>query len=123
MSVSFSSTVKAGRLLRLMGWINLVFIISIAAAIAIPAYAQSQPIAVPIWIVFFCAVGLSVFYLFVGAGVKSHKPWAKVAAVVLSVLALFNFPVGTLIGIAILYYLVKGWNESIVNAAPDSSAT
>jgi hypothetical protein len=94
-----------------MGWINLVFIAAIAAAIAVPMYAKHQSPSAADWAVFVFAFILSLLYLFVGAGIKQFKPWARIVGVILSLAALFNFPVGTLIGIVILYYLIRGWNE------------
>jgi hypothetical protein len=116
MSASLTSTVKAGRLIRLMGWINLVFVIGIGAAIAFWAFATNQPTSLFAWVGFLCLVALSVLYLLVGAGIKNYKHWAKVLGALLSLLSILNFPIGTLLGILTLYYLVKGWNEPVVVA-------
>jgi hypothetical protein len=40
-----------------------------------------------------------------GKGVDEGKPWAKWAGIALGVLELLNFPIGTVVGIAILVYL------------------
>jgi len=99
-----------------MGWIYLVFVIGIGAAIAFWAFATNQPTSLFAWVGFLCLVALSVLYLLVGAGIKNYKHWAKVLGAVLSLLSILNFPIGTLLGILTLYYLVKGWNEPVVVA-------
>lgn len=40
-----------------------------------------------------------------GTGIDAQKPWAKWLGIVLGILELFNVPIGTVIGIAILVYL------------------
>ncbi len=42
---------------------------------------------------------LAVIYLVIGIAIWKHKPWARMAAIVLSVISLFGFPLGTIIGI------------------------
>ncbi len=41
---------------------------------------------------------LAVLYLFGGLGLWRHKEWARILTIVLSVLSLFSFPIGTIIG-------------------------
>src|SRR4051812_6313170 len=41
---------------------------------------------------------LAVLYVFVGLGLWNHREWARITAIVLSVLELFSFPLGTIIG-------------------------
>ena len=50
--------------------------------------------------------GLGVVSLVVGFGLLKLRPWARWAAVVLAVLGLSRFPVGTVIGVLILIYLL-----------------
>ncbi|MCO6453207.1 MAG: hypothetical protein J5I90_20670 [Caldilineales bacterium] len=45
--------------------------------------------------------------LIVGYGVWNMRSWARWAAIVLAVLALPGFPIGTVIGILIIWYLLK----------------
>jgi len=42
----------------------------------------------------------------VGVGLMQHRPWARVAAIILSVLALFHPPFGTALGIYTLWVLL-----------------
>lgn len=43
-------------------------------------------------------IGLGVLYVFLGRGLWQHQNWARIATIVLGVLALFAFPLGTVIG-------------------------
>ena len=111
MTDSFSATVKAGRLIRMFGWVNLAFTLALIAAVGVSTMAESDFNPGWDWIVFAPALVLSLVYLLVGAGIKSYKTWAKIAGAALAVLSLLIFPVGTLIGIFVLVYLVRGWKE------------
>ena len=113
MSESFSSTVKAGRLIRMFGWVNLLFTLLIAAAAAIYSIAESAPIPDWDWLIFAPSILVSVVFLLVGAGVKSYRTWAKIAGAALAVICLLYIPIGTLIGIAALVYLAQGWKEPV----------
>lgn len=106
-----SSTVKAGRLLRLLGWITLTFTLIIGAAIVIPALAKGEPFSQKAVVALTVAVMVAGAYLVVGAGVKQYQPWARVAGLLTSLLSLANVPVGSIIGAMALFHLVRGWRE------------
>jgi hypothetical protein len=42
----------------------------------------------------------------VGLGLMQHAPWARAAAIILGVLALFHFPLGTALGVYTLWVLL-----------------
>lgn len=119
MTDSFSATVKAGRLIRMFGWVNLIFTIGIGAAVGISAVAGSESIPDWDWIVFAPAILVSVVFLLVGAGVKNYKAWAKIVGAALAMVCLLYVPIGTLIGIFVLVYLAKGWKEPVPEIAPN----
>lgn len=50
---------------------------------------------------------LAVANLVVGWGVWRMAEWARIAALVLAVLRLINFPIGTVIGALMIWYLVQ----------------
>jgi len=58
---------------------------------------------------------------FTGRGIEDQKNWAKWLGLALGVLELFNFPVGTVIGIAILVYLQRAIKAGLF-ARPQSTA-
>ncbi len=68
-----------------------------------------------------------VFYLVFGAiayatakGIENQRPWAKWVGIALGILELLNFPIGTVIGIAILVYLNRAIKAKLFVTAPPS---
>jgi hypothetical protein len=64
-------------------------------------------------------LALGVFEAFVGWGLWKRQPWSRIAAIVVSVLSLFSFPVGTIIGAVGIWLF--GFDEtvkSLFGAAP-----
>jgi hypothetical protein len=55
---------------------------------------------------------LSLPGLVAGYGLLARKPWARVLAIVVSVLGLLNFPVGTAIGLYALWVLLQTRTEA-----------
>jgi hypothetical protein len=49
----------------------------------------------------------TLLFLTVGYGLWTRRQWARIAAIVLAILALFAFPIGTFIGALIVWYLIK----------------
>lgn len=112
MNESFTSTVKAGRLIQMFGWVNLFFAATIAAMIAL--LGTTDPDLTVEWnvLVFMWAGLVSLAYFLVGESVKQHRAWAKIAGAALAVYCLLSVPIGTLIGVFVLVYLVRGWKEA-----------
>lgn len=65
----------------------------------------SQPF---FWTMFGAAMALlvSLLHLIVGFGIWRIQSWSRYAAIILAALALPCFPIGTLLGILIIFYLV-----------------
>ena len=114
---TLSNLYKAGRLVRLLGWITFIAAIGVIAAIIIPyMYSNELPEELYIFLLLLISsIALSTFTLFTGNAIKHNKKWAKVSGLILALLALFSPPIGTVLGIFILYYLYKGWSESESN--------
>ncbi len=51
--------------------------------------------------------GLAVLYLLSGIGLWRRKEWARWVAIVLAILGLPGFPVGTVIGVLVLWFLLR----------------
>jgi len=49
----------------------------------------------------------SILYIITGLGLWTLKPWARVIAIALAIISLLSFPIGTIIGIIVLWYLFK----------------
>jgi len=48
-----------------------------------------------------------ILYAAVGYGLLQVKSWARIAAIVLAILVLCNFPIGTIIGGIVLYFMFQ----------------
>ncbi|MBI2449020.1 hypothetical protein HYV49_01865 [Candidatus Pacearchaeota archaeon] len=53
-----------------------------------------------------------VFQFFVAGGLLKKESWARTSAIVLGILMLFSFPIGTFIGIITIYFLV--FNREVI---------
>lgn len=57
-------------------------------------------------------LGFGIFQFFVAGGLMKKESWARTSAIVLGVLMLFSFPIGTFIGIITIFFLV--FNKEII---------
>ena len=107
---------KAGRLFRLLGWLTLILG---AVSIAVPLLTTEIPTdasiplssLVPLISLTLVLIGMCILQLKVGSAIKEHKDWGRTVGIILGIIQLIGFPVGTIIGAYILWCLVKGWNE------------
>ena len=79
------------------------------AAIALPIIGLTG-----IAIVIFLLV-VSLPGLITGFGLLRLRPWARIVGIVLCVLQLFNFPIGTLVGVYGLWVLLNSETERMFN--------
>ena len=108
----------------ILGWL---FVIGNAIFLAIGAFvflvltsvglAVDDPEARPILLVLGPALGLFLSAialpgLLAGYGLLTRKPWARVLAIVVAILGLLNFPIGTLIGVYALWVLLSAPAET-----------
>jgi hypothetical protein len=57
-----------------------------------------------------------------GSGIDAQKSWAKWLGIILGILELLNFPIGTIIGVAILVYLNRAIKVGLFSAARATTA-
>ncbi len=50
---------------------------------------------------------IMLIYFGIGYGLLKGKGWARIIAIILAILGLINFPIGTIVSIIILVYLFK----------------
>ena len=123
MTTMMPSCVKAGRFIRLLGWLQIGLGVLLVVFLVTQPFLNNGFTAVePIWIVlidspyacFILAffINLGVACLRVGNGLKQHKEWARIAGIVIGILALLEFPIGTIIGAFLLRWLVRQWDSS-----------
>jgi len=49
---------------------------------------------------------MGVVYIYLGKAIKEYKMWAKILQIILAILGVFSFPIGTVIGIFMLWVLL-----------------
>lgn len=55
-----------------------------------------------LWVSFIFAAAWAVFVFFTYRAIGQGRGWARIAAIVIAILALLNFPIGTVLGVLIL---------------------
>jgi hypothetical protein len=105
--------------ISILGWLHIVvnalfLVLAVFAFILLPTFGaiSGDPEGAVVLGVLGTAFGLLMVILglpgmLAGYGLLKHKPWARVLALVLGVLGLVNFPVGTAIGIYTLIVLTQ----------------
>ena len=114
--------------LGVMGLMAAVIVLVIFGGLAsfVGVAAQNDPdaqIAVPILgalaVGLCCLIGLlSAPGVIAGVGLIKFKPWARILAIVLSILNLLNIPFGTMIGIYGLWVLLTPETEPLFRGEP-----
>ena len=66
-------------------------------------------------------VAVTALALLVGYGLLTRKPWGRTLAIVIAILSLFRFPVGTALGIYTLWVLAPGFSGAEYDAIADRS--
>ncbi|HSP17737.1 MAG TPA: hypothetical protein VLV78_23535 [Thermoanaerobaculia bacterium] len=59
-----------------------------------------------------------VLAVFTARGIEAQRPWAKWLGYAQGVLSLFSFPVGTVIGIAVLIYIYRASKAGLFSQTP-----
>jgi len=111
MSPDLTPTVRAGRLLRMLGWITLGIGVLIVFALPSddPLRADLHASSARLLLVFGAYGGTC---LVVGGALKREAPWARLAGAGVAIVSLPYFPFGTLLGVAVLIYILRGWRDA-----------
>jgi hypothetical protein len=110
MAAALPEIVRAGRMLRLLGWVTLGFGVVAELTFGLGPDTPGRGLASNLALAF-AVVMYAATCLLIGAALKRGDPWAKFAGLGLSLCSLPFFPFGTLCGLAALVYLVRGWAE------------
>jgi hypothetical protein len=103
---------KAGRGIRALGYLALLGAFGIAAAVTIPAITSGRGaggIGVGAGLLVVVG-GFAWFQIHVGRSLLQHKDWSRTAGVLLGILHLPAFPLGTLVGAYVVWNL-RNWDE------------
>lgn len=106
-----------------LGLLSAVAVLVVFGGVAglVGVAATSEPdaaIAAPILgvlaiVVFTVLLVLSLPGLVIGVGLLKFQPWARIGAIILSVLNLLNIPIGTLLGAYGLWVLLSAESEAV----------
>jgi hypothetical protein len=90
-------------------------------------FGNPMPPVMPLWmgamvpVVATASVIGAVLAAFVGFSLLQRKPWGRTLAIVVSILALFRFPLGTALGIYTLWVLAPSYSGMEYEAIADRS--
>jgi len=98
---------KAGRMLKFLSWLSA----GSTAILALTQLSSAKP--VDAFLIGFVAfmVAVTVLMFFTSAATTRHESWGRVVGIILGVLMLTGFPIGTVVGGYILYQLIMGWED------------
>ncbi len=93
--------------------------LSVVASVLFLALGATGGGLQPIQLAIYLAFGAIAYVT--GKGIEDQRPWSKWVGIALCVLELLNFPIGTVIGIAILVYLNRAIKAKLFVASPTSA--
>ena len=108
------NNIKVFRVHRALSWLNGILVF-LTIFFLITLIKDGEPfgdfIGILVLLIFFF-----LLHYFIGKGAKEKKAWAKVCSVIIAIILLFGFPIGTIIGI---YLLINnsGWEASSVQSS------
>ncbi len=108
-----SDTQNAAHLLTILSWL-IFFILGTIGISVLAVDLLSHEVERPgsfFWPAIYACVGYGSILLITANSLKHHRQWARYATAFLAFISLIAFPVGTAMGLIILSYLHKGWNE------------
>lgn len=98
---------------RILGTLYLAWaVLQFVGAVAMATWGRME-MAIP-WLFWLSTVVVSLAYAWVGVGLRNHDPRFRVSAILLGVLALLSFPVGTALGIYALWALLRKERAQVV---------
>lgn len=104
-------------MLRIVGVISLfIATIGIITTIIFSSIftGKDMPHNWQLWFGFILAlVVIGAFGIYLGKSVSDHKEWARVPGLILAVFLTLGFPIGTLIGIYIIFCLTINWKNNV----------
>lgn len=94
-----------------MAWIGALGAAAMIAALLIPTVADDKPL--PVEMIFVC-LGISALIatqFFIAYAILAHRGWGRVAGIILGLFYLPGIPLGTIVGLYVLWQLIGGWHE------------
>jgi len=112
-----------GALGILLGLVSFALFGGIAGIVGMNASTDEAAIAIPILggiggLIFVFALLVSVPGLVAGIGMLSFKPWSRILGIVISILQLINFPIGTVLGFYGIWVLFSREGAALFERPP-----
>jgi hypothetical protein len=99
--------IKVYRAHRAISWLYLLCIALFSVMFVIAPDIPLASIAFPLLL--FTIVFLA--HHITAKGAKQSKPWARISSIVISLFLLIGFPIGTVIGIYLLFNTWRPWDD------------
>ncbi len=105
--------IKVARAHRAISWLYLVIIAMIVVLMV------SRPNEIDLAVIAPLIIMSAIFlaHHITARGARQSKPWARTSSIIISVLLLVGFPIGTLIGIYLLSNTWRPWEASNASGA------
>jgi len=105
-----------------LGVLAALIVLGIFGGIAGMTHAGRHPEAAPFFVLIgglamIIVLAISLPSVIAGVGLLSFRPWARVLAIILSVIHLFSIPIGTALGIYGLWVLLRPETEQLFRPA------
>ena len=99
---NYQKTVRVHRILSfLYGLIALLFVCLL--------FVGSAKVRLMYVFLFGIFGGFFALHHFTARAALQRKPWARIVSIIMGIILLFGFPVGTIIGVLLLLYARKPW--------------
>ena len=105
-------------ILQFLTWINIIAFILMLGIFLYSTLMQTEDAMLPLLSLYFAPSAIAslisaILFYITTKGLLLQKQWARIITIILGVLMLFGFPVGTIIGIILIYGTTKGWPEQL----------
>ena len=111
--------------LGVIGFLIVILVFGGAAGIVSMAADDPEATAIAVPIIGTVGTAIGVFILLMsipdiiaGIGLLERRPWARILGIVLSILGLLHFPLGTIAGVYGLWVLFNPETEALFRAGP-----
>jgi len=114
--MKFTSLTLSIIILQLLRWLNIISFIFVFGIFLYSLFVEKENAMIKIFSLYLAPSAIANLILatllyFVIKGLLKQRRWARVITIILGVLMLFVFPIGTLIGILLIYGTTIGWTK------------
>jgi hypothetical protein len=105
---------KAGELIRWWAWIliaSCVALVAVDLRVVIEHGAIESGAFLPLVIFGLPMFLLALAHLAIARAIREHKRWGRVAGIIVAIIFIPGFPIGTIVGLYILWCLVNYWDR------------